>query len=206
MSSDAVVQRRNKQIQDTIDSQNFKQALQLCEKRLKKGEDTPYLRVCFLISLSSPLPHHTLLRGALFKITGFYANSSLLQAWKAHILFRHADDAHRQRGVRETMELCNLEPPISDLDALDMLQQTLKRMGNHEDTMRAIWERAAKAKPQQLELQTRWFNHSSERCDWKSAQKVSHSIYQNISFILHLLASPGAKTLRDLSSRDRMDR
>lgn len=48
MSSEAVIQRRNNQIQDAIDGQNFKQALQLCEKRLKKGEDTPFLRVGFV--------------------------------------------------------------------------------------------------------------------------------------------------------------
>lgn len=45
--SAAVFERRNKQIQDAIDGQNLKQALQLCEKRLKKGEDTPFLRVRF---------------------------------------------------------------------------------------------------------------------------------------------------------------
>lgn len=104
------------------------------------------------------------------------------------------------------MELCNLEPPVSDIDALDMLQQTLKRMGDHEDTMRTIWERAAKVKPQQLELQTKWFNHSSERCDWKNAQKVSHSIDENISFILHLLAFPEVEALRVLSLKGQMER
>lgn len=84
------------------------------------------------------------------------------------------------------MDLCNLEPPVSDVEALDMLHQTLNRIGGREDTMRSIWERAAKVKPQNLELQTRWFNYSSEGCDWKNAQKVSHSIDQNIPFILHL--------------------
>lgn len=107
----------------------------------------------------------------------------MLQAWKAHILFRHADDSHRQRGLRETMDLCNQEPPVSDVDALDMLYQTLKRIGGHEDTVRTMWERAAKVKPQNLELQTRWFNHASEQLDWKSAQKVSYRIDQMISFI-----------------------
>lgn len=47
-SNDAVFHRRNKQIQDAIDGQNLKQALQLCEKRIKKGEDTRFLRVCML--------------------------------------------------------------------------------------------------------------------------------------------------------------
>lgn len=44
-TNDAVFYRRNKQIQDAIDGQNLKQALQLIEKRIKKGEDTPFLKV-----------------------------------------------------------------------------------------------------------------------------------------------------------------
>lgn len=44
-TNDAVFQRRNKQIEDAIDSFNFKQALQLIEKRMKKGEDTRFLKV-----------------------------------------------------------------------------------------------------------------------------------------------------------------
>lgn len=44
-SNDAVFLRRNNQIQDAIDGQNLKQALQLIEKRIKKGEDTRFLKV-----------------------------------------------------------------------------------------------------------------------------------------------------------------
>ncbi|KAL2001097.1 hypothetical protein VTN02DRAFT_2229 [Thermoascus thermophilus] len=137
-SSDAVFHRRNKQIQDAIDGQNLKQALQLCEKRIKKGEDTRFLR-----------------------------------AWRAHILFRHADDAHRQRGLADTLALCHADdPPTTDLDTLDILTQTLRRLDGHEATVRALWERAAKAKPQDLEVQMRWFTDAFEGGDWKSAQKV----------------------------------
>jgi N-terminal acetyltransferase B complex non-catalytic subunit len=46
-TNDAVFQRRNKQIEDAIDGQNLKQALQLIDKRIKKGEDTPFLKVSF---------------------------------------------------------------------------------------------------------------------------------------------------------------
>lgn len=48
-TNEAVFHRRNKQIQDAIDGQNLKQALQLIEKRMKKGENTRFLRVrmCF---------------------------------------------------------------------------------------------------------------------------------------------------------------
>lgn len=49
-TNDAVFQRRNKQIEDAIDAQNLKQALQLIEKRIKKGEDTPFLKVCRFIA------------------------------------------------------------------------------------------------------------------------------------------------------------
>ncbi|KAL1965647.1 hypothetical protein VTN77DRAFT_5324 [Rasamsonia byssochlamydoides] len=143
-STDAVFHRRNKQIQDAIDGQNLKQALQLCEKRIKKGEDTRFLR-----------------------------------AWKAHILFRHADEIHRQRGIAETLEICNLEPPTTDLDTLDILHQTLQKLDGHEATMRGIWEKAAKAKPQDLEVQMRWFTYAFEDGDWKSAQKAAMSLQNN---------------------------
>lgn len=51
-ANDAVFLRRNNQIQDAIDGQNLKQALQLIEKRIKKGEDTRFLKV----STSCPWP------------------------------------------------------------------------------------------------------------------------------------------------------
>ena len=44
-TNDAVFYRRNKQIQDAIDGQNLKQALQLIDKRIKKGENTRFLKV-----------------------------------------------------------------------------------------------------------------------------------------------------------------
>ncbi|KAJ5281590.1 hypothetical protein N7478_006962 [Penicillium angulare] len=43
-ANDAVFLRRNNQIQDAIDGQNLKQALQLIEKRIKKGEEGRFLK------------------------------------------------------------------------------------------------------------------------------------------------------------------
>jgi N-terminal acetyltransferase B complex non-catalytic subunit len=68
--------------------------------------------------------------------------------------------------------LCKAEPPATDLDTLDILYQTLKKMGDQDETIRTLWEKASKAKPQELELQMRWFTHAFEGDDWKSAQKV----------------------------------
>lgn len=50
-TADPVFQRRNKQIQEAIDAQNFKQALQLIDKRIKKGENTRFLRVSLCYEL-----------------------------------------------------------------------------------------------------------------------------------------------------------
>ncbi|KAL3481650.1 N-acetyltransferase B complex non catalytic subunit-domain-containing protein [Aspergillus californicus] len=143
-TNDAVFQRRNKQIEDAIDGQNLKQALQLIEKRIKKGEDAPFLK-----------------------------------AWKANILHRHADEAHHRRGIAETLDMCKTEPAVTDLETLDMLYETLQRIGGQEDAMRSIWERAAKAKPQIRDIQTRWFTYGFESDDWKSAQKAAMSLQNN---------------------------
>lgn len=143
-TNEAVFHRRNKQIQDAIDGQNLKQALQLIEKRMKKGENTRFLR-----------------------------------AWRAHVLFRHSDQTHCQRGIAETLQLCNMEPPTTDLDTLDILHQTLERMDGHEGTLRDVWEKAAKTKPQDLEIQMRWFTYAFEDDAWKSAQKAAMSLQSN---------------------------
>ncbi|KAL4809004.1 N-acetyltransferase B complex non catalytic subunit-domain-containing protein [Aspergillus unguis] len=143
-TNDAVFQRRNKQIEDAIDAQNLKQALQLIEKRIKKGEDTPFLK-----------------------------------AWRAQILIRHADEANQQKGTAEALQLCKAEPAVTDLDTLDVLYETLEKMGGQEETMRSIWERAAKAKPQLRDIQTRWFDFAFEGGDWKSAQKAAMSLQSN---------------------------
>ncbi|KAL4978030.1 N-acetyltransferase B complex non catalytic subunit-domain-containing protein [Aspergillus desertorum] len=171
-TNDAVFQRRNKQIEDAIDGQNLKQALQLIEKRIKKGEDTPFLK-----------------------------------AWRAHILFRHADEAHRQRGTAETLQLCKADPAVTDLDTLEMLYETLQKMGGHEETMRNIWERAAKAEPQLRDIQTRWFDYAFEADDWKSAQKAAMSLQSNFPkkrkyyiwaiFLCYLLAVDEASSEMD---------
>ncbi|KAJ5176236.1 uncharacterized protein N7482_002113 [Penicillium canariense] len=167
--NDAVFLRRNNQIQDAIDGQNLKQALQLIEKRMKKGEDTRFLK-----------------------------------AWKAHILWRHADEAHHKRGITETLELCNAEPPTTEIDTLDILFKTLQKLDGHAATRSSLWEKAAKAKPQDLELQGRWFTYAFEANDWKSAQKAAMSLQKNFPkdrkyyfwaiFLSHLIATDDASS------------
>ena len=45
LAMSSAVDRRNKQVWEAIDANNFKQALQLCLRRIKKGEQGDYLHV-----------------------------------------------------------------------------------------------------------------------------------------------------------------
>ena len=56
-TNDVVFQRRNKQIEDAVDAQNLKQALQLIEKRIKKGEDTRFLKVGLSVLSGGRMQH-----------------------------------------------------------------------------------------------------------------------------------------------------
>ncbi|CAG7923447.1 unnamed protein product [Penicillium olsonii] len=178
-SNDAVFLRRNNQVQDAIDSQNMKQALQLIEKRIKKGENTQFLKASH--------PYH--------------------QVWKAHILFNHADETHQKRGAEETLQLCKAEPPVSDLDSLDILHRTLQKMNDHTELRSAIWEKAAKANPHDRTLQMRWFSLGFEAGDWKMAQKAAMSLQKNFPrerkyyfwaiFLCHLISRSPASSEMD---------
>ncbi|KAI5302990.1 hypothetical protein KEM56_000142 [Ascosphaera pollenicola] len=144
MSNAAVFERRNKQIQDAINGGSLKQALQLCEKRIKKGE-----------------------------------SSHFLLAWRANILCAHKDAASKERGINETLELCRAEPPVSDLDTIELLCENLRLDNEHKSTIHTLWERAAKVKPQDFEIQYRWFYNAMEAGDWKVAQKAAMSLQHN---------------------------
>lgn len=98
------------------------------------------------------------------------------KAWKAHILFLHPDQMHAQQGIAATLDICKLDPPTTDLDTIDLLSSTLKAIPGHDVTARTLWEKAAKAKPQDHEIQSQWFIRAFEGEDWRSAQKVSADI------------------------------
>ena len=82
--------------------------------------------------------------------------------------------------------MCNQEPPTTDLDALDILCQTLRGLGGYDATMRTLWEKAAKARPRDLDVQMRWFTNAFEDGDWKSAQKVRFLIQSALYYAYRL--------------------
>ncbi|KAJ5281589.1 hypothetical protein N7478_006961 [Penicillium angulare] len=90
-----------------------------------------------------------------------------------------ADETHQKRGMAETLDICKAEPPTTDIDTLDILLKTLQKMGGHAEERSMLWEKAAKAKPQDHELQMRWFTFAFDDNDWKSAQKATMSLQKN---------------------------
>lgn len=105
------------------------------------------------------------------------------------------DEAHQQRGIAETLEICESEPPVTDLETLSILIQTLKSIGGHEEAQCTLWEKAAKAKSQDRDIQLRWFTYAYEEDNWKSAQKVrtrkTHSLYRWDTLLIRYTSTVG---------------
>ena len=105
------------------------------------------------------------------------------QAWKALILRLHPDNAHHTRGIKETLALCALDPPVTDPETLNLLQKSLDGIedgevpngANRRGIARTLWEKAVKKKPGDEKLQLRWYQLSAEKSDWKSAQQVRYT-------------------------------
>lgn len=70
-------------------------------------------------------------------------------------------------------------------------------MDDHTELRSAIWEKAAKAKPQDHTLQMRWFTLGFEASDWKTAQKVSSGgLYEMGMAYRHQIADDQIGTCR----------
>jgi hypothetical protein len=88
---------------------------------------------------------------------------------------------------------------------LDKLFRTLQKLDGHGETRSSLWEKAAKAKPQELEIQLEWFTSSFESNDWKSAQKVSskaqrlHALVISYLTIVSLLITGSNESSEELS-------
>lgn len=102
------------------------------------------------------------------------------QAWRAVILLNYPDDAHREQGRSDIAEIAKLDPPITDLDTLELLHSSLREIPGFEDTVRTLWEKAAKAKPHDVEIQSAWFSRAFDAGDWKAAQKVRTSYTRTV--------------------------
>ncbi|KAI9818225.1 MAG: hypothetical protein M1827_000850 [Pycnora praestabilis] len=144
----SIEDRRDKQIWDAIEGDNFKQALQLCQKRLKKGEKGHY----FL-------------------------------ALKAYVLTQSAASKQNEEGFAELKNLAVQEPPITDINTLQLLQRGLTGIEGAQPEVRScsstLWERAIKASPKDEELSKAWFFLALRQNEWKAAQKAAMNLQKS---------------------------
>ena len=96
------------------------------------------------------------------------------QALKAAVLVHQPDQAQHDRGVSETLNLCQRDPPITDIDVLHGLQDTLRELKLQDEQGRKLWARAASAKPNDRDLIMTWLDQSQAENDWVNAQKVCY--------------------------------
>jgi N-terminal acetyltransferase B complex non-catalytic subunit len=154
MSELSVSERRIKPIHDAIEGENWKQALQICEKWQKKGEKSDHFQVRTFHELLD-------LDAKIF-----------LKAIKAFVLAKQHDAATRQRGIDETVSLCRRTPAVTDLAALHQIQDSLKDLSLSAEEGTTLWDRAVAAKPDDKDLAMTWLNRSIAENNWQGAQKV----------------------------------
>lgn len=82
------------------------------------------------------------------------------------------DKSNRERGQAETLQLCRRTPAVTDLDAIDQIQDALSDLSLNQQEGPKVWERAVAAKPMDKELLMTWLHRSIAGSQWLSAQKV----------------------------------
>ena len=96
-----------------------------------------------------------------------------MQACKASILLNLPESAKRKQGRVLLDTLLNRESPIVDLDALITIQDFAGQRDESDDPrLDLLWQRAAKASPQNEELHRQWFMSKFWAKHWIGAQKA----------------------------------
>ncbi|KAI9791920.1 MAG: hypothetical protein M1833_001302 [Piccolia ochrophora] len=150
----SVANRRNQQIWDAIDANNIKQALQLCMKRLKKGERSDELLAlrAYVLMVSPSTAHR----------------EQGLQCARAL--------AEKDPAITEKTVLLVLQQALSNVDASG-------RVGGEgqssAELVNKLWERAVKSKPKDEELCRDWFFSAFMAQDWRSAQKAAMNLQKS---------------------------
>lgn len=94
------------------------------------------------------------------------------QALKAAVLVSQADSKSQEKGRIEALALCNRKQPLTNVDAIYQLQDTLRILSLENEEGSKLWERAASVQPGDEALLTTWLNSSISASNWQSVQKV----------------------------------
>lgn len=96
----------------------------------------------------------------------------MLQAVKATILLKQPDTNLHERGKQQIIQLCSREPAITEIVALQQIQDALRDLSLHKQEGTKLWERAIAKDPQNQDLLMTWLYSSVVESNWLSAQKV----------------------------------
>jgi N-terminal acetyltransferase B complex non-catalytic subunit len=96
----------------------------------------------------------------------------MLQALKATILLKQPDTAQHERGKQEIVQLCKKEPAITNVEALQQIQDALRDLSLHTLEGPKLWERAIAKDPQNRDVLMTWLHSSTAESNWLSTQKV----------------------------------
>ncbi|KAI9789744.1 MAG: hypothetical protein M1816_005783 [Peltula sp. TS41687] len=144
----SVAERKNQQIWDALDANNSKQALQLCMKRIKKGEKGDYIHALKAYIL-------TQWASAGYRKDGFVAAKTLVE---------------KDPPITDLETLSLL---LRSLESLGTLGQAEPMNIDIKHYATLLWERALKANPGDETLARECFFSYLQQRDWRNAQKTA---------------------------------
>ncbi|KAI9821584.1 MAG: hypothetical protein M1832_003258 [Thelocarpon impressellum] len=150
----SAVERRNKQVWEALDAENYKQALQLCTKRLKKGEQGDYL--------------HALKAYALTRSAAAGQRQDGLGELRALV--------DKVPPIVDVDTLNLVQQALVEYADLESSWNGEADIQHHVD---ALWERAMRARPGDEDLSKQWFFSAFQKEDWKNAQKAAMSLQRS---------------------------
>ena len=113
---------------------------------------------------------------------------------KAHVLLECPDLSRREQGRKELDILLNKDPPITDIEVLLYITRFAEYREESDEQYVSMWERAAKARPNDEDLYRRWFGTALATKSYRGAQKVS-LLLSFTGNVLTRLLTPGITSL-----------
>ena len=109
---------------------------------------------------------------------------------KAHVLLECPDLNRREQGRKELDILLTKVPPITDVEVLLYITQFAEYREESDEQYVSMWERAAKARPNDEDLYRRWFGTALAIKSYRGAQKV-RGLSARPGNVLTRLLTPG---------------
>lgn len=159
-------ERKNQLVWEQLELGAYKQALQLCNRRIKKGEKSEMLLVCALSTgRGQPIVTNT---------------DPRIKALKSFILTHIKTPASVDEATQIARSLSDTTPPAQSVEVVRLLSRVWTNLGpSHAEDRSKLWERAVKSQPQNEELARQWFWGTVRALDWRAAQKAAMTLQKS---------------------------